>query len=114
MKGKKAVRKKTGRKVPEGIDPFLGSESVPDGWVEMREFLWLDYARKEHGEKLVRRAYAWLDVGMRKKDPRAREIYAEVMARPHPYGALVDFFTRRSVVANVVRLPAGLERQPAK
>ena len=120
MKGKKAKRKK---KVPEGIDPFVGCESVPDGWVEMREYHSRVSAEFEHGEKLVRRAYAWLDAGMRKKDPRAREIYAEVMARPHPYGALVDFFTRRSVVsspkrsegiANVVQFPPGLERQPAK
>ena len=98
MTGKKAVRKKTGRKVPEGIaspersegiDPFLGPESVPDGWVEMREFLWLDYARKEHGERRVRKAYDWLEALIRKKDPRAREIYAEVMAGPNPYGVLV-------------------------
>ena len=89
MKGKRAVRKKTGRKVPEGIDPFLGPESVPDGWVEMREFLWLDYARKEHGERRVRKAYDWLEGLIRKRDPRAREIYAEVMAGPNPYGVLV-------------------------
>ena len=106
MKGRKVKRK---RKV-EGIDPFMDCRFLPkDFGISLREFHSRVIAEAEHGEELVQKAYDWLDGLARKKDPRAREIYARVMAGPHPYGALVDFFLRHSLVGDVVRLPPSLD-----
>lgn len=79
---------------------------------QLREFYSQRDAVREHGPETVRAAFQALDQAANAGDPEARAVVARVKQSMHPFGDMVDWHKRQTVISQVGNDPnAWFEKQ---